>query len=134
MGAWAVGNLENDDALDWLSELYQSRDAATIHAALSRVMEPLKGCAQDRAEFTALAAAEVVACWLGHPPPQPRRAGLVDWSRRHLAITPDFVLLARQALMTIKTRWSSNDCWMKEDGDAQTRWLACIADLEGRLA
>jgi hypothetical protein len=103
MGAWAVGSLENDDALDWLSGLYQRPDVATIHTALSRVMEPLKGHAQDRAEFTALAAAEVVACWLGHPPPQPRRADLVDWSRQHLAITPDFVLLARQALVTINS-------------------------------
>jgi hypothetical protein len=125
MGTWAVGSLENDDALDWLSELYQSPDVAKIHAALSRVTEPLEGYAQDRAELTALAAAEVVACWLGHPPPQPRRAGLVDWSRQHLAITPDFVLLAREALVAIRARWSH---------DAQSEWLACIADLESRLA
>ena len=47
MGAWGIGSFENDEALDWLSDLVASGDASVIESAL--------------------AAADVVAAWNGHP-------------------------------------------------------------------
>jgi hypothetical protein len=64
MGAWGAGAFDNDDALDWLSELVDSPDFALGRAVLDvtalEYLEAPEGSA-------ALAAAEVVAAARGHP-------------------------------------------------------------------
>jgi hypothetical protein len=39
MGAWAVGNFENDDALDWIWELEQAENLSTLREAFSTVTD-----------------------------------------------------------------------------------------------
>ena len=133
MGAWGYGSVENDDALDWLHELYQSCDVSVIRSALSRAVEPHEDFFESRG-FRALAAAEVIAGYLGHPAPGQRCASLADWAREHLSITPDLVSLAREALASTKARWSHEDFWVGQGDDARAKWFACIGDLESRLA
>jgi hypothetical protein len=59
MGAWAFNSIENDDALDWLDELFASNNMSMVTLALDNVLNTkdyldLEVCNQ------ALAATEVV--------------------------------------------------------------------------
>jgi hypothetical protein len=59
MGAWGIGNFENDDAGDWVYDLEKSKDKSILHKALNSVLEN-----SDYIEAPecceALAAAEVI--------------------------------------------------------------------------
>ena len=81
MGVWAVGSFESDTALNWLEKIYTSGDFSLVHAALSGDLET----AEIHVSREAIAAADLVACSLGKPPPEPRRKGLVEWTRAHSA-------------------------------------------------
>ena len=86
MGTWGAGSFQNDWALDWLGGLRESVDASHVRAALSSVvehggtkhsrpsiLERLRGRRRHsdwltaRVAAKALAAAEIVAAWRGHP-------------------------------------------------------------------
>jgi hypothetical protein len=133
MGSWDSGSFENDTALDWLGELYTSRDAKLVHATLTRVNEPHECFFQIDAEQRALAAAEIVACWLGHPPPEPRRAGLGSWVRDNFKFSADIVDLARQVVDEIKNKSALKTAWTKDNGEASPKWVDSITDLQRRL-
>ena len=130
MGSWAIGSLENDTALDWLSELVESPDANIIRITLSRIKEPLPELSKCIALEEARAAAEVVACWLGHPPPEPKRAGLVIWAQQHLVITPEIIALAQDAAVIIMQQWALLDYRNEAD---MAECLASISNLQNRL-
>ena len=132
MGTWAAGSFENDTALDWLNHLHDRPDPELVRAPLSRVLESVESCGSDP-EREAVAAADIVACWLGHPPPEPLRVSLVPWAREHLELTPDFVPLAQQAVATIKSGPHLRTLWSDRDGKVREKWLASMEDLERRL-
>jgi hypothetical protein len=129
MGTWAEGSFENDDALDWLSELYKNPKADLVRTTLERVVGKTK---EERAwsgqEAKAVAAAAIVACWLGKDPPEPLRVGLAEWAQQNLKLTPGIVQLARQAVQIIKTDSDLRHLWA-----AQSKWLRAMDNLEQRL-
>ena len=80
-----------------------------------------------------LAAAEIVAFWLGHPD-QHCPDELQEWARRHAdGLSPEFISLARQAVATIKANSELKDLWEEGDGIVAPKWYKAIADLERRL-
>ena|SRR5438128_154006 len=150
MGAWGAGSFQNDWALDWLAGLRESRDASLVRAALSRVvehggtkcsppsiLERLRGRRRHtdwltaRIASKALAAAEIVAAWLGHPPAD-LPDGTTAWLQQHSSsFQPDLLALARQAISIVKTNSELKDLW--EEGDP-TKWRKVVQDLEQRLS
>src|SRR5438309_740308 len=101
MGTWAVGSFESDTALDWLTKIYESGDFSLVRAALTGDFES----ADQDVAVRAVAAADLVACSLGHPPPEPKRRQLVEWTQKHSEVfTLELLELARNAVRTIKTR------------------------------
>ena len=149
MGAWGVGNFQNDWALDWLGDLCESGDASLIQATLSRVVEHggtkhsppsiferLRGHRRHTDWLTAnvaskaLAAAEIIAAWLGHPIAR-LPDGTTEWIQQHSSsLKPDIIPLARQAVNIVKTNSELKDLW--EEGDA-SEWYQVIQDLDQRL-
>lgn len=149
MGAWDAGSFQNDTALDWAGSLCESGDISGVRIALVRVLEERRSehpsffgrmlgrrtiapyLEADVAE-EGLAAAEVVAFWLGHPdehfPDYLRELA----SRHSNLLSPELIVLARQAVLTIKTKSELKDFWEEGDGVAPD-WHAAIADLERRL-
>lgn len=150
MGAWAAGNFENDAAMDWIGDLRESGDASAVRTALCQVMEqstpkqssfvgrllgrrPVEPYLEAPVASEALAAAEIVACWLGHPLPT-LPDGVAEWVRNHSnEFSPEFVQLARQAVTTIKTKSELKDLWDEGDAATAAEWRTVIADLERRL-
>jgi hypothetical protein len=152
MGAWDAGSFQNDTALDWVGDLCEDGGVAMVRSALSRVNElrqPPQPSVIERmlgkhtharepylpadAAVQALAAAEIVAFWLGHPT-QKFPEKLADWARRHASsFTPEFITIARQAVIAIKTKSELKDLWEEGDGVVASKWHSAIADLEKRL-
>lgn len=150
MGAWDAGSFQNDTALDWAGDLSERGDLASIRTALIRVVEkrqseqpslvgrligrrPVEPYLEARVACQGLAAAEIVAFWLGHPD-QHFPDYLKEWARLHAdACSPEFVTLARKAVSTIKTKSELKDLWEEGDGIVAPQWHAAIADLEQRL-
>lgn len=148
MGAWAADNFGNDFALDLVLELCQGGTPAVVQTALERIIEdgkprrpsligrlfgrrPAEPYPDADVAMEALAAAEIVACWRGHPPHE-LPEGLGEWIEQHRdAYRPELAQLARQAVVVVKTVSELKDCWEEAD---PTEWYAVIADLERRLA
>lgn len=64
MGAWGVGNFDNDTALDWVYNLQKTNDISLISEAINTVFGESYIDADTGAE--ALAAIEVIARLQGH--------------------------------------------------------------------
>ena len=59
MGAWGIGNFENDDAGDWIYDLEKSKDKSILHKALNSILENSEYIESPEC-CEALAAAEVI--------------------------------------------------------------------------
>ena len=150
MGAWDAGSFQNDTALDWAGKLGENGDVAAVRTALVRVLEerrserptfigrllghrPIDPCLEADVASEGLAAAEIVAFWLGHPD-QHFPDCLREWAVRHSdALSPEFISLARKAVSAIKTKSELKDLWEEGNGIVASKWYAAIADLERRL-
>lgn len=150
MGTWDAGSFQNDTALDWAGRLSEGGDMSAVRTALVRVLEErrserpsfigrLIGCRivapylEAHVASEGLAAAEIVAFYLGHPD-QHFPDYLREWASRHSnSLTPELITLARQAVFTIKTNSELKDLWEEGNGIVAPKWHAAIADLERRL-
>ncbi|HEY6226479.1 MAG TPA: DUF4259 domain-containing protein [Verrucomicrobiae bacterium] len=132
MGAWGPNTFDNDTAMDWLHELYASGDFTLVHKTLLRLSGSPEEFTQCLIEERALAAAEIVACWLGHPPAG--KEGLDQWVGKHTDwFTPEILALALETVALIKTKSQLRQMRMDNHGVVQAEWLDSIADLERRL-
>src|SRR5882724_6639275 len=125
MGSWGLRSFDNDDAMDWLHKLNRTGDFALVQETLNCIMEPPRGWCQFAVELRALAAAEIVASYLGHPPPG--KEGLEEWVRQRTDwFTPEILTLARQVVASIKSKSE-----LKENGSdnkaSQAEWLDSVS-------
>lgn len=67
MGAWGLGNFENDDALDWVNEFVHTRDPMQIKTAFSEILDLKTSSLNAFVCARGLAAAEYIALMIGHP-------------------------------------------------------------------
>ena len=78
----------------------------------------------------ALAAAEIVAAWLGRSA-EKLPDGIAAWMQTHEpSFQSELAALARQAVNIVKSNSELKDLW--EEGDA-TEWKTGVEDLERRL-
>ena len=138
MGAWGTGNFENDTAMDWVGELQEGGDADRVEQALKRVTDP------DSAEYLdadesceALAAAEVVAIAMGHPPAvDPPDQETIDTLRTWAIDHPQVGVLApiaRRAIDRVAQPGSElRELWFEDEDDGGA-WTKALDDLRARL-
>jgi hypothetical protein len=132
MGSWGPQTFQNDTAMDWLHDLYDSDDFTLVQKTLLRISGPPEQFTQCSVEERALAAAEIVASWLGHPPP--KKQGLEEWVRKHTDwCTPEILTLARQTVALIKMKSELRKLRTDHHGVVQKEWLESVTDLERRL-
>ena len=130
MGAWGVKTFENDDALDWVSELEQAEDHSLIEETLKVVTERGDEYLEAPEACMALAAAEVVAALnKASSPDLPEE--VKQWISQHrlgnLRLTP----LALKAVQRIKTNSELKELW--DESDSAAEWQEVIRSLETRL-
>jgi hypothetical protein len=131
MGTWAEGSFENDKALDWLDELFEKPQEEFLRSTLEQVTRKPKDEHSTGDEVNAVAAADIVACWLGHAPPEPRRFELVNWARQNLKLAPETVALAKDVVRTIKADSQLKELWRSEH--SEPKWHHAMDNLEERL-
>jgi uncharacterized Ntn-hydrolase superfamily protein len=129
MGAWGIGNFDNDDAADWVYELTESDGTDVLMAALQAATS--EGYLQAPIASAALAAAEVVAGLLGNA-----GKALPDEVRKWVAdneaeVSHDLLALSRAAVMRVKEDSELRELF--QDSDDYEQWVSLQDDLLKRL-
>jgi hypothetical protein len=138
MGAWGTGNFENDTATDWVGNLQEGGDADRVEQALKHVTDPESAGDLDVDESCeALAAAEVVAIAMGHPPAvDPPDQETIDALRTWAIDHPQVGVLApiaRRAVDRVAQPGSElRELWFEDDDDGRA-WTKALDDLRARL-
>lgn len=141
MGAWGVGNFENDSGLDWMYDFLESENQiATLKEVLkvSTIRQGLLGKlfrkkeAMDEPEATAiLVAGEIVALLVGNPSTD-LPEDLENWGKQNqLRLEKDLVRDALDAIQSMKEHSELKVLW--EGTDDFQNWLHEVYDLESRL-
>lgn len=130
MGVWGIGAFDNDDAMDWVGDLLDSRDGTAVERALEAVRNDPSGYIEAPVAAAALAAAEVVAATLGAPGPGVPAAVSAFLMKHQIHIAPATVQLARQATERVMESSELRELWTDSDGPA---WEGMMADLWRRL-
>jgi hypothetical protein len=133
MGAWGPTAFENDDALDWMSELVEGSDLAPLVAALASVTDEVATGEDidDSDGSNALAAAEVVAALRGRPAADLPEE-LSEWLSRQQAPDPHLVARARTAVKAVLGPHSDlRELWHESPDFAV--WEANVKNLLARL-
>jgi Domain of unknown function (DUF4259) len=132
MGAWGAGIWENDDALDWISELEDSEGWAILKATLREVIDAGDGYLEAPVAARGLAAAEVVAGLNDVPAddlPEEVESWIEDNRGRH---EKNLAPLALQALARLRGRKSELvELW--NESESAGKWTAAVNNLEVRL-
>jgi hypothetical protein len=130
MGVWGISAFENDDAMDWVGDLLESRDQTVLERALEAVCSDVSGYIEAPEGAVALAAAEMVASALGAPGPN-LPSQVSDWMARHEScISAATVQMARQAVELVAGRSELRELWGDSDSAG---WEQMTADLQKRL-
>lgn len=131
-GAWGIGSFDNDDALDWISELEQANSPAALTAPLGGIDAKSKYVeAPDCA--MALAAAEVIAAAHGRPS-KALPAEATQWLKRvHPTIGPALVQQAHTTVTLCRDAANSELRQLWADSKDFQAWLADTANLLSRL-
>jgi hypothetical protein len=132
MGAWGLGNFENDDALDWIHELGGSDDLSAVMDALNAVHHNDEGYLDAGVCAMALAAVEVIAALRGAPPGDipPEATAWVE-AHHHLALNQTVLDEARSAISAILNKSELQELW--GETDEYDAWRKVVAGLRKRL-
>jgi hypothetical protein len=136
MGAWGLGNFENDDALDWVFELQSAKDLSVVVETFDQVIESSEGYVDAWESAIALAAAEVVAALAGQPAAQ-LPDEVLEWVKGYtsenkaISLDASVVNKAKQAVTIILTNSELQELW--EETEEYDQWESVIADLQKRL-
>lgn len=130
MGAWGVKIFENDDALDWVSELEKAEDSSLIEETLRVASERGEAYLEAPEACMALAAAEVVATL--HNASTPDLPNEVkQWVSQHRLGNSHLTQLALSAVQRIKSNSELKELW--DESDSAAEWSEVLGDLETRL-
>jgi hypothetical protein len=137
MGAWGSGPFENDDALDWVWELQESKGTKLLGAVIAKVNKAIAaGKYLEAPEGTqAQAAGEVVAAIMGRPAKN-LPDGVTEWLSNS-APKPDAQLAteAAKAVQSVATYEDSElrQLWEEANPKDSAAWKASMEDLLTRL-
>lgn len=129
MGAWGIGNFENDDALDFVGTLAETTgDKALVQSF--KIVSKKKSRAESYECAEALAAAEVVAALYDKPNDLPEE--LEEWvaDNKHIG-TPELLAAARATVKIIMQKSELRLLW--EESGSLDEWKLELESLLSRL-
>ncbi len=133
MGAWGIGNFENDDAGDWAADFRTEPKEQMLHEAFAAVNASAEYIERDLGGH-ALAAAEVLAAAKGRPC-RDIPAELLAWAQANPAVAaPSLTARALEALPHVADPETSETAELWAEGEDFEEWLGLIEDLKRRLA
>ena len=132
MGTWGYGNLENDAAADWLFEWQELKTTGFVEGTLDELLETSRPDAHLCQE--ALAAAEMVAVWNGHPAPDFDQEALP--LVQNVEVDEDELEELKQKSKSVITIVSGDSGLMAlwEDTNEMAEWRSSLKNLVARLS
>ena len=131
MGAWGTGSFDNDDALDWVSNLEESEGNSAIEDALDAISPDDSEYIEAPECSMAIAAAEVIAA-LGYRPSRDLPDNVREWVRGRPIPDERLRQRARDAITRILRSSEFQELWA-ESPDAAA-WTASLQNLQERLS
>jgi hypothetical protein len=133
VGATGAGSFENDDAMDWASDLSASSDWSVVEGAFARVLNLGPDDYLEAPEAAvALAAAEVVAAAVDAPA-QDLPGAVTQWLETHRDdVSHEHASDASESVKRVAGNSELLDLWT-QTGDPSD-WRSAVADLQNRLA
>ncbi len=135
MGAWGIGNFDNDTAADWALEFENSEDLTLVKEIIEQVLNGDEEYLDADLACEALAAIEVVARLGGNWGEKSAYSEPVDnWVEEHnLAVSPDLIADCIKTIDRILGKNSElNELW-KESEDYEA-WKGRLEDLKNRVS
>lgn len=132
MGSWGYKNLENDAAADWLFEFQEFKTCGFVEGTLDELLEN-SNRPDTRLSQEALAAAEVVAVWNGHPSPDFDKDALE--TVQQVEVDEDVLDELKQKSKSVITIVSGDSSLMEQWEDSRdiADWRSNLKDLAQRL-
>ena len=132
MGSWGYRNLENDAAADWLLELQEIKSCGFVEGTLDELLEN-SNRPEARLSQEALAAAEVVAVWNGHPAPDfdPDALAVVQQVGVDEDVLDELKQKSKSAITIISGDSYLMELW--EDTMDMSKWRSNLKELAQRL-
>lgn len=130
MGAWGIGNFDNDDASDWVWELEDAASLAPVQAAFAAVIAADQYLESPDASI-GLAAAEVVAASCGNPPADLPESVSQVVAKLEAPAGNELVARARTVVEKIGANSELRELW--EETDEFEKWQDNLAGLLRRL-
>ena len=126
MGAWGIHFDESDGAVDFLSDVDESRTWSDVDAAITDYVD---NGGYDDAD-AAVVALELVAAAIGNPSPR-LKPDLAEWAQRHAGDAARIQEKALAATDLVIDASELSELWT--EADEGEGWLATIVDLQDRL-
>jgi hypothetical protein len=132
--AWETGPLDNDAALDFLSQAARSDSVAPLREIFMVVLADARTVPDDKTASRSVAAAELVAALIGVSSPDLPETAQV-WAKRY-AVSADAALvrLAISAVNRIAASSETRALWLANGDKDLDAWLAGLTELRERLA
>ncbi|NOQ35874.1 MAG: DUF4259 domain-containing protein [Methylococcaceae bacterium] len=134
MGAWGVGNFENDTACDWGYELEQSDDLSFVNRTIQQILEDNGNYLDADLACKGLAAIETIVRLMGKQSEQSAYSEAVDnWVKTHpLNVDDDSKINAIKAIERILAHESElAELW--EETDEYQDWIIAVTELKTML-
>jgi hypothetical protein len=130
MGAWGAGSFENDDAMDWVSNLAKGSGETVLRDAFASCAVTDDRYLEAGDCAIAVAAAEAVAAARG------RATGSLPeevkvWVQKKPAVPPDLLGLAKAAVDRVVRKSELQELW--DESDSTDDWRTAMTDLRRRL-
>ena len=133
MGAWGLGNFDNDTACDWVYDLEEVMDLSVIEKSINEVFE--EECIDSDIACEALAAVDTLARLNGHFGVKNSYTETVDkWVQKNkLDVPGELIEKAKKAIKHIISE-SSELFELWSESEELDNWLTEIESLEKRLS
>ncbi len=129
MGAWGIGNFDNDTAMDWLQEFHEQPTEAALSEVFSNVTENDEFIDADEGSMLLVAAEIIAAIKSRKNNDYPDEVRLFD----EIKVQND---LSDKALKAIDMVSQSDDSELKQlwqETEDFGRWNAVVIDLKNRI-
>lgn len=130
MGAWGLGNFENDDALDWLIALESTEDTTLLSQTLGAVLGDESHYPEAPECSMVLAAAEVVAALIGNSS-EDLPYEVTQWVEGKDAPEDALVNQAKESLKAILEQSELKGLW--EETEEYANWVEKVNEVQNRL-
>jgi hypothetical protein len=137
MGAWGTGAFENDNAMDWLHHLEESKGTELLQQVFEKIENSVRSGEhlETRDGEVGQAAGEVVAAMLNRPGTELARRATAWIASGRATADANLVALAANAVQHVLNYEDSElkQLWERMDNEDAASWKARMKDLLQRL-